>query len=117
MLDRIVVCDCHRSPMQCQAMILLPSGKTIVCWTGDCGRYYSRLLGYFHLHGLTEAGDCIDPNTRVTKRCPGETCSEKRYMGLVSDKLNGKTAYWCCFKCGYVELGPVNRGVDQQGAA
>ena len=116
MPDRVVVCDCHYAPMNCEAMVLLPSGKTVMCWVSDCGRYYSRLQGYFHLHGLTE-GRYVDSNTRVTRACAGETCAGRRYMGLVSDGLAGQAAYWYCFKCGQVKLETKSTATDRLGAA
>jgi hypothetical protein len=104
--------------MQYQAMVLLPSGKTVMCWVSDCGRYYSRLLGYFHLHGPTESANYVDSNTRVTRACAGETCAGKRFMGLVYDGLAGQAAYWYCFKCGLVECETVKSTVDdRRGAA
>lgn len=103
MQDRVVVCDCHHAPMKYEAMVLLPSGKTVMCWVSDCGRYYSRLLGYFHLHGLTEAGSRVDTNTRVNRACKGKSCSRKRFMGLVYDpERTGQAAQWYCFNCGQV---------------
>lgn len=118
-MDRIVVCDCHHEPMRYEAMVSLPSGKTITCWISDCGRYYSRLLGYFHLHGLTGAGSCLDTQTRSTKVCTGETCTGKRFMGLVRDPgLAGQAAYWYCFKCGQVEWETIkSTAPGRRGAA
>jgi hypothetical protein len=103
-MDRVVVCDCHHAPMQYEAMVLLPSGKTVMCWISDCGRYYSRLLGYFHVH-RADIGNCLDSDTRSTKACTGETCTGKRFMGLVYDRPPAGQAgtYWYCFKCGHME--------------
>jgi hypothetical protein len=103
-MDRVPVCDCHHLPMRYEAFVLLPSGKTAMCWISDCGRYYSRLLGYFYVHGQTETGSYVDSETSLTRACAGETCTGKRYMGLVYDPgAGGRATYWYCFKCGHVE--------------
>ena len=105
--------------MQYEAVVSLPSGKTILCWMSDCGRYYSRLLGYFYVHGLTETGDCVDSETRLTMACAGETCTGKRFMALVYDPgSGGKTTYWYCFKCGQLEWEDTRSTAnDKRGAA
>lgn len=118
-MDRVLVCDCHHVPMHYEAMVLLPSGKTIMCWISDCGRYYSRLLGYFYLHGLAET-NCVDSETRVTRTCSGETCTGKRFMGLVyyPGPTGQAGACWYCFKCGQVEWETTkNAATDRRGAA
>src|SRR5579859_2126683 len=119
MQDHVVVCDCHHVPMRYEAMVLLPSGRTIRCWVSDCGRYYSRLLGYFYLHGLIGTGNGLDRETRFTKVCTGEICSRRRFMGLVRDPVTAgqADAYWYCFKCGQVEWEAMTRTIrDLSGA-
>jgi hypothetical protein len=106
--------------MRNEAMVLLPSGKTVLCWTSDCGRYYSRLLGYFCLHGPTETGNCVDSNTRVTRACEGENCTGNRFMGLVYDPGPAGQAgsYWYCFKCKHMEWETTqSASTDRRGAA
>jgi hypothetical protein len=71
--------------MQYEALVLSPSGKTIMCWISDCGRYYSRLLGYFYLHRLAETGNHVDEETRSARACVNEDCAGKRFMALVYD--------------------------------
>lgn len=120
MQDPVVLCDCHLVPMRNEAMVLLPSGKTVMCWISDCGRYYSRLLGYFYLHGPAGTGNCVDSETRSTRACTGETCVGKRFMGLVYDPgpAGRAGAYWYCFKCGRVELeNRKSTAPDRRGAA
>ena len=117
-MDRVVVCDCHHAPMQNEAVVSLPSGKTILCWMSDCGRYYSRFLGYFHLHGLAETGNYLDSETRSSRACAGETCTWK-FMALVYDPgSGGKAMYWYCFKCGQLEWEDTRSTAnDKRGAA
>jgi hypothetical protein len=120
MQDRIVVCDCHHVPMRYEAVVLLPSGKTVTCWISDCGRYYSRLLGYFHLHGSTETGNHVESETSLTRSCTSLACAGKSFVSIVYDSgAAGKAgAYWYCFKCGHMEWDTTkSTSTGRRGAA
>ena len=108
--------------MQYEALVLSPSGKTIMCWISDCGRYYSRLLGYFYLHRLTETGNRVDEETRSARACANEDCAGKRFMALVYDidPAGARTdTYWYCFRCRTSEQGENATSIttDRRGAA
>jgi hypothetical protein len=122
-MQHSVLCDCHYVPMQYQAVLLVPTGSTIRCWISDCGRYYARSLGYFHLHSPTAGTkNSIDNQTCSAKPCGSESCTGKRFMAIVcsTDATGARSeCYWYCFQCRtQVQFDNAKGlGSDRRGAA
>jgi hypothetical protein len=104
MSDRVVLCDCHCAPMYHEAVSIMPNRGFVMCWVSDCGRYYSRSLGYFHLRPpMPVTFECIDKETRRMTRCLNSGCSTDSSMAIVhledAQSDEGKIC-WHCFECG-----------------
>jgi hypothetical protein len=97
-----IVCDCHFSPMSYEAVSLLPQFDCVMCWMSDCGRYYSRSLGYFCLRGETRTSPKhIDKDSQKAMRCVSTSCSVDHTVALVQSPFTGSsTVAWHCFVCG-----------------
>jgi hypothetical protein len=102
--DRVVLCDCHCVAMYYTAVSIIPERGFVMCWVSDCGRYYGKALGYFHLRTTAPTTlERIDKNTRSMTRCQSESCKTGSSMAVThSDDATGdegKTC-WYCFECG-----------------
>jgi hypothetical protein len=104
MSDRVVLCDCHCARMYHEAVSILPKRGFVFCWVSDCGRYYSKSLGYFHLRTPTTASiECIDKDTRRMMRCSKSGCAKDSSMAIIrSDDATSdiEKICWRCFECG-----------------
>jgi hypothetical protein len=120
MKKRVVVCDCHCVPMDSTAVICVPFGGSVVCWLSDCGRYYVRSIGYFHVRGpIIGQGHVIDGETLLARPCPNQDCAGQAYMALVSNTAEAESRiWWYCFKCRTVQEQTAHCiGVERPGAA
>jgi hypothetical protein len=97
-----IVCDCHFAPMSYEAVSLLPECNFVMCWMSDCGRYYSRPLGYFCLREATVTSPKhIDKETQKALRCISTACPVDETLALVRSPFTGSsTVDWHCFVCG-----------------
>ncbi len=103
MSDKQVLCDCHFAPMYYEPVSIIPERDFVMCWTADCGRYYNKSLGYFHLRpAMPSTLERIDKFTRRMTRCLSDDCSEVGSMALVrsAEATNQESkACWYCFEC------------------
>jgi hypothetical protein len=101
--SRAVLCDCHGEPMYYLPVSLMRNDDFVMCWVSDCGRCYSKSLGYFHLRTTRPTLGRIDEDTRSMALCPNERCPTCGSMAITrSDDASsgeGKTC-WFCFDCG-----------------
>jgi hypothetical protein len=102
--DRVVLCDCHCAAMYQTAVSIMPERGFVMCWTSDCGRYYEKSLGYFHLRTTAPTTlERIDNNTRRMTRCQSESCKTGSSMAIThpddATGDEGKTC-WYCSECG-----------------
>ena len=81
----------------------MPERGFVMCWASDCGRYYEKSLGYFHLRTTVPTLERIDKNTHRMTLCQSENCKTGSSMAIshsgdaTSDE--GKMC-WYCFECG-----------------
>jgi hypothetical protein len=102
--DRVVLCDCHCAAMYHTAVSIMPEDGFVMCWVSDCGRYYGKSLGYFHLRTTVPTTlERIDRNTRRMTRCQSENCTAGSPMAIThsgdASSDEGKMC-WYCFECG-----------------
>jgi hypothetical protein len=98
MTNRIILCDCHRVPMQRDSVICFSPEEAIVAWACDCGRYYCKSQGYFYTHRATAH---IDSETSCSTPCRNGECVPGRFMALVRHRDMNRigSIWWYCFEC------------------